>query len=123
VLSRQRRTPDSAGTVPASSNAPPAVDRKVQKRAEAKARQESYAQRKPLAEKLAQLEVEINALTAQKQALEATLASPDAYADANRAALRETLARQGDVTWRLARLEAEWLQTSEALDELTADAP
>ena len=122
VLSRQRRPPDAAGAGALSNNAPLAVDRKAQKRAEAKARQESYAQRKPLAEKLAKLEVEIDALAAQKQALEAALASPDAYADANRDALRETLARQGDVTWRLARLEAEWLQTSEALEGLAADA-
>ena len=122
VLSRQRRAPDAAGAGAVSNNVPLAIDRKAQKRAEAKARQESYAQRKPLAEKLAKLEVEIDALAAQKQALEAALASPDAYADANRDALRETLTRQGDVTWRLARLEAEWLQTSEALEGLAADA-
>jgi hypothetical protein len=32
--------------------------------------------------------------------------------------LKEKVARQGDLTWQLARLEAEWLELSEALEGL-----
>ncbi|HYR01072.1 MAG TPA: ATP-binding cassette domain-containing protein [Casimicrobiaceae bacterium] len=114
VLSRGRPLPD------AGREGVPALDRKAQRRAEAEARQESYARRKPLADRLARLEEEMAGLDAERRALEAWLASPEAYADAQRDELRERLARQGDVTWRLARLEAEWLEVSEALEKIGA---
>jgi len=101
-------------------DAPLAGDRKAQRRAEAEARQESYARRKPLADRLARLEEEMSALDAERRAIEDWLASAAAYADDRRDALRERLARQGDVTWRLARLEAEWLEVSETLERLDA---
>ncbi len=123
VLSRQRRSADTAGAGSTGASAPSAADRKAQKRAEAKARQEHYAQRKPFADRLAKIEREIDTLTAEKQALETSLASPDLYVDANRDTLNQVLGRQGDVTWRLARLEAEWLEVSEALERVAADAP
>ncbi len=40
----------------------------------------------------------------------------------NRATLSERIARQGEVTWQLARLETEWLEIAEALDRLDSDA-
>ena len=36
----------------------------------------------------------------------------------NRDALKEKLARQGELTWQLARLETEWLDVSDALEKL-----
>ena len=47
---------------------------------------------------------------------------PDAYADDAREALKATLARQGELTWQLARLEAEWLEQDEASRGRTATA-
>ena len=41
-----------------------------------------------------------------------------AYTDDERDALKEKLARQGELTWQLARLEAEWLDVSDALEKL-----
>ena len=38
--------------------------------------------------------------------------------DANRDQLKATVAQQGDVAWKLARLEAEWLDVAEALQAL-----
>jgi len=114
VLSRGRALPDA----PRDAAAGP--DRKAQRRAEALARQESYARRKPLADRLARLEEEMAALDAERRALEDWLASSAAYADDQRDLLREKLARQGDVTWRLARLETEWLEVSETLEKLGA---
>jgi ATP-binding cassette subfamily F protein 3 len=113
VLSRGRGGAESVAEPAATT-----VDRKAQKRAEAQARQESYARRKPLSDRLARLEQEIAPLDAERRELEGWLASSEAYADDQREALRERLARQGDVTWRLARLEAEWLEVSEALEKL-----
>ena len=54
----------------------------------------------------------------ERQALEAWLTKPDAYGEEGKHALRDTIARQGDLTWQLARLEAEWLEVSEALQNI-----
>jgi len=114
VLARKRR--DSGE--PDESAAGSATDRKAIKRAEAQARQRSYAQRKPLADRLLDIEREIETLSREKTALETWLASPDAYGAGAKDTLIERIARQGDVTWRLARLEVEWLDVSEALEKL-----
>ena len=115
VLARGRSVSDAAAAA-----ASEAGDRRAQKRAEALARQESYARRKPLADRLARLDREIEALDAERKSLESWLASPEAYAGDQRDVLRERLARQGDLTWQLARLEAEWLEVSEALEKMGA---
>jgi len=112
VLSRGRGNAESA------AESAPTLDRKAQKRAEAQARQESYARRKPLSDRLARIEQEIAPLDAERKELEGWLASPDAYTDDQRELLRERLSRQSDVTWQLARLETEWLEVSEALEKL-----
>ena len=115
VLSRGRageETAEAGGAAPANA------DRKTQKRAEAEARQESYARRKPLIDRRATLEREIEALDGERKALDAWLAAPAAYTDENRDALKEKLARQGELTWHLARRETEWLDVSDALEKL-----
>ena len=113
VLARSRR-PADPGDAGATSN------RKAQKRAEAEARQREYAQKKPLADKRTKLEREMDALNAERKILEDWLASPDAYTDAGKEALKERIARQGDLAWQLARLETEWLEVSEALEKMGA---
>ena len=94
--------------------------RKASKRAEAAARQRDYARKKPLVERRSKLEAEMAALTSEKKSLEAWLASPAAYADTDKALLKEQIARQGDLAWRLARIEAEWLDVAEALEKMEA---
>jgi len=86
-LRRRAAAGDAAAEAPEPDGAP---DRKAQKRAEAESRQRTYAQRKPLATRLAKLEREMEALAAEKTALEAWLASADAYTDANRDDLRRS---------------------------------
>jgi ATP-binding cassette, subfamily F, member 3 len=113
VLARARRTSASGGDPPS--------DRRVQKRSEAEARQRRYAQRQPLIEKLAKLEREMEALSERKRVADEWLASESAYEAENRDQLKATVAQQGDVTWQLARLEAEWLEVAEALQALAAD--
>ena len=94
------------------------TDRRAQKRAEAEARQRLYAQRKPLADKLAGVEASIEGLGREKREVEDWLQLPEAYAPEARNTLKEKLARQGDLGWQLARLEAEWLALSEAIEQL-----
>jgi ATP-binding cassette subfamily F protein 3 len=112
VLTRARRVSVSTSDVQ--------TDRRSQKRTEAEARQKRYAQRQPLIERLALLEREMASLNEQRRAAEAWLASEAAYVDANRDQLKATVAQQGDTAWKLARLEAEWLDVAEALQALDA---
>ena len=125
VLARARRgdaTPggDAPGGVGATTATADGTsgDRRAKKREEAAARQQLYAKKKPLTERLAKVEREMAAVTAERQALDDWLATPEAYADDQRDVLKERVAAQGDATWRLARLEAEWLEVSEAIDRL-----
>ena len=97
----------------------PAPDRRQQKRDEAAARQRLADARKPLAAKQAAIEREMAALAAEKDALDAWLASPDAYTSEAKDALKDKVARQGELTWQLARLETEWLEIAEAIERLT----
>jgi len=110
VLARGRRAAEAGE--PTSS-----ASRKAQRRAEALERQRDYAKRKPYADRLAGLEREIAALDAERKGVEDWLASPAAYADERKDELKARLARQGDLRWQLARLEAEWLEVAEILEK------
>ena len=111
VLGRQRRTqPDSR------AESRPTDDRRAQKRAEADARARRSSARKPLLTRQRALEREMDTLNAEKKTIDTWLASSDAYAGNARETLKTTLARQGELTWQLARLEAEWLELAEALE-------
>ncbi len=109
VLARGRRAEE-----PAESGI--GVSRKAQKRAEAQDRQRDYAKRKPFADRLAKLERDIGALGEERKAIADWLAAPEAYADERKVELKERLAREADLRWQLARLEAEWLEISEILE-------
>jgi len=111
VLARSRRA-----TEPGDAAA--SINRKAQKRAEAELRQREYAKRKPLIDRLSKLEREMAALGMEKKGIEDWLASPAAYNETGREKLQVNLARQGDLTWQLARLETAWLEVSETLDKL-----
>jgi ATP-binding cassette, subfamily F, member 3 len=111
------RAQESARDVPTDALAP-SVDRRAQKRAEATARQESYAKRKPLTDKLLEIERAMETIAAERSSIESWLTMPEAYVEEGRDALRDTIARQGDLTWQLARLEAEWIEVSEALEKI-----
>jgi ATP-binding cassette subfamily F protein 3 len=111
VLGRQRRTQADSRT-----DTRPTEDRRAQKRAEADARARRSSARKPLMTRQTALEREMETLNAEKKTLDAWLASSDAYTDDARETLKKTLARQGELTWQLARLEAEWLDVAEALE-------
>jgi ATP-binding cassette, subfamily F, member 3 len=117
VLGLRRRGPPPNATA-GTDETPSPPDRKAQKRAEAQSRQRAFAQRKPFASRLAKVERELEALAAEKTALEAWLASADAYTDTNKDELKTRLARRGDLAWQQARLEADWLELTDAMEKL-----
>jgi ATP-binding cassette subfamily F protein 3 len=110
---RSRRSNDEPG-----AGLPTAVDRKARRRAEATERQRLSELRKPLRQKLAVLEAEMQALEGEKQEVEAWLATEDAYAETSKENLIAALERQGDLTWRLARAESSWLELQSQLEEI-----
>ncbi|HEX5865830.1 MAG TPA: ATP-binding cassette domain-containing protein [Casimicrobiaceae bacterium] len=95
-----------------------APNRRAQKRSEAAERQRLAELRKPLQNKLADVEAELQALEAEKRELETWLASADAYAESNKERLIALIEREGDLTWQLARAEAEWLELQGKLEQL-----
>jgi ATP-binding cassette, subfamily F, member 3 len=113
-LRRRERTEPEAGVAAAP------VDRKAQKREEAAARQRLADARRPLASRQAAIEREMSGYNREREQLDAWLAAPDVYSEAMKDELRAKLARQGEVTWQLARLETEWLELAEALERIVA---
>ena len=125
VLSRARReaaasdrergdsAADARRAVPTSP-----VDRRAQKREQAEARQRLADRRKPLLARQRTLDSDLERLGAEKAELEAWLATSDAYTAETKERLTEALARQGELTWTLARIETEWLEIAEALERL-----
>jgi ATP-binding cassette subfamily F protein 3 len=114
VLERSRR--GARGTDASADAARPSTDRRIQKREEARVRQKRADARKPLVARQASVEKDLERLGAEKQALDEWLATPEAYADDAKQRLLASIERQGELTWTLARLEAEWLEIAHALD-------
>ncbi|MBX9346355.1 ATP-binding cassette domain-containing protein [Chromobacterium vaccinii] len=94
------------------------VNRKEQKRQEAEARQQLAKQRKPLQSRLSKLEQEMDKLSQEKSQLETFLSSSDAYDDANKQKLADSVRRQGEVAGRLEVVEEEWMEVQEQLETL-----
>jgi ATP-binding cassette subfamily F protein 3 len=93
-------------------------DRRVQKRDQAQARQKRTEARRPLVARQSAVEQDLARLNAERTTVNAWLASSEAYADDAKAELVAALARAGEVTWTLARLESEWLEIAEDLEKL-----
>ncbi len=115
VLSRDRR---AAALDEEGADAKPSVDRRAQKREEAQMRQRRAVERKPLVNRQTALEQDLARLTAEKAGLDDWLATSEAYAEDAKERLVTAIARQGELTWTLARLESEWLEVAEELQRL-----
>ncbi|HJU22932.1 MAG TPA: ATP-binding cassette domain-containing protein, partial [Casimicrobiaceae bacterium] len=113
VLDRLRRGARSAAVDDSKERQ---RDRRGRKRQEAEARQQRADVRKPLLARKAAVEEDLARLGAEKQSLDEWLASETAYAEEAKERLVASIERQGELTWTLARLEAEWLEIAEALD-------
>ncbi|MBL8521106.1 MAG: ATP-binding cassette domain-containing protein [Betaproteobacteria bacterium] len=94
------------------------VDRKAQKRAEAAARQKSFAARKPLEDQLAKLEADMKALSSELRDIESWLSMEAAYAEENKALLQDRLKRQGEINAAMSDAEWKWFEVQQKLDAL-----
>ncbi len=95
-----------------------AGNRKDQRRQEAEARQKLSHLKKPLQSRIAKLEKEMDALNAEKAALDAFTADAASYESAMKTKLTDALRRQAEVQARLETLEAQWLEAQEELEQI-----
>ncbi len=99
-----------------------APSRREERRAQAAVRQREAAARKPHERRLEAIERELEALGAESAAAEAWLASQEAYGEASRERLQETLRRRGELAERIARLEDDWLWAQAQMEQDLARA-
>ena len=113
---RYRLAQENAAATPAASSQ--SQNRKDVKRVEAQIRQEKARLGKPLQQKISQAEKEIAALSEIQTACETFLAQEDAYSDANKAKLQQTLAQLAETKVKLEKQEENWLAWQEELEQI-----
>lgn len=106
---RQREAGAAAAELPGAS-------RKQQKRDEADARNRRYAQKRPLAQRLAKLERRMAELEQERKPLGLWLADPASYLDKEQ--LQTALLREAALRQELERAETEWLALQAELEQL-----
>lgn len=95
------------------------ADRKT-RRAQADLRQQSIHLKKPIQQRITQLEKVLQRLGAEKNVIDAQLANSASYESANKALLSDTLKRQAEVAAQLAETESAWLNEQASLEQLEA---
>ena len=113
---RYRLAQENAAAAPAASAQ--SRNRRDAKRVEAQIRQEKARLGKPLQQKINQAEKEMAALGEIQTACEAFLAQEDAYSDANKAKLQQTLAQLAETKVKLEKQEENWLAWQEELEQI-----
>ena len=113
---RYRLAQENAAAAPAASSQ--SQNRKDAKRVEAQIRQKKARLGKPLQQKISQAEKEIAALSEIQTACEAFLAQEDAYSDANKTKLQQTLAQLAETKVKLEKQEENWLAWQEELEQI-----
>jgi ATP-binding cassette subfamily F protein 3 len=108
--------------VTGSVDASPGADRKAEKRAQAEARQRLADARKPLQRRVEKIEGALMPLQQEKDALDHWLASEAAYQEGGREDLPAKIARQGQLSAEIARLEEDWLWAQAELEALVRSA-
>ena len=83
-------------------------------------RQRLSAARKPIESRIKRLEEQMAKASTRKNTIEARLAEPGIYDEANKAALKELLTDQAFVARELALLEEQWLEQQQQLEALAA---
>ncbi|RJF95379.1 ATP-binding cassette domain-containing protein [Noviherbaspirillum saxi] len=95
-------------------------DRQERRRLEAEERQRLSALKKPLESRIKRLDEQMAKLNARKTDVDARLADPAIYDDANREALKALILDQAYIGKELEQLETEWLEQQDALEQLSA---
>ncbi len=101
----------------ATTTAHSAAGRKDQRRESAERRK----QLQPLKRKVDQLEQEMTKLNQQKTKLEAVLADPESYSEANKTKLKQWLLDKTALEAKLATVELEWMTLSEEYETALTD--
>lgn len=117
------RTDEARAPAPGPASAAPTprdLDR-ARKREEAERRNRLYRVLKPLRDRVARYESEIESLEAELRALDDELVRPDLYQDFDRA--RDLGARARDLRSRLDALYDEWTRAAEELQEAETSEP
>ncbi|OSM04411.1 ABC-F family ATP-binding cassette domain-containing protein [Magnetofaba australis] len=125
-LEQLSQTPDalsnsSRGAADAS-NPSTAPDAKTLKRLEAEIRNRLHQQTKPLKQRLARHERDIEALENEKGELDAALADTALYEEQNKQRLQPMVERHGRLNVELSEKMSAWEQDSERIEELEQDA-
>ena len=113
---RYRLAQENAAAAPAAIAQ--SQNSKDTKRVEAQIRQEKARLGKPLQQKISQAEKEIAALSEIQTACEAFLAQEDAYSDANKTKLQQTLSQLAETKVKLEKQEENWLAWQEELEQI-----
>ncbi len=100
-----------------AATAKPMVNRKAERQASAEARKVASQAKKPLQNKLAAIERELEPLARESRDAEAWLASTEAYEEANLERMQTALRRRGELTARIAALEEDWLRVQADLEK------
>ncbi len=111
-LTEQQRSQD----VPVRSNGGQgaAVVRKQQKRDQAELRKRLQ----PLRQQVSKAETALDKAHAEQAALQERLADNDIYAEHNKAVLKDLLIEKAELDARCDRLEQDWMEASEALEQM-----
>ena len=99
-----------------AADEPAGATRKQKKRDEALARNQRYAQKRPLAQRLAKLEQRMAELERERRPLGLWLAEPQSYADKDK--LQPALLREAALRIEIERAEEEWLALQAELEML-----
>jgi len=102
-------------------NAELSVDRKEQKKIEAQERQRLTILRKPLEKRLQKIEVEMSDLQKEKLLIETMMADGALYEPSRKEALQQLLEKQLRCKLSLEKIESEWLQIQEQLEEIQSE--
>ncbi|HVK94415.1 MAG TPA: ATP-binding cassette domain-containing protein [Noviherbaspirillum sp.] len=114
-------TSQSATSAPASASASESrEDRQERRRLEAEERQRVSALRKPIESRIKRLDEQMAKHNLRKAEVDARLADPAIYNDANKEELKALILDQAYLGKELEQLETEWLEQQEALEKLTA---
>ncbi|HGO8347927.1 TPA: ATP-binding cassette domain-containing protein [Neisseria meningitidis] len=114
-----RLAQENAAAAPAASAQ--SQSRKDTKRIEAQIRQEKARRGKPIQQKIDRAEKEMAQLSEIQTACEAFLAQEDAYLEANKEKLQNTLSLLAKVKTQLAQIEEVWLACQEELERIETE--
>ncbi|KIF82601.1 ATP-binding cassette domain-containing protein [Noviherbaspirillum autotrophicum] len=94
-------------------------DRQERRRQEAEERQRLSALKKPIEARIKRLDEQMAKLNTRKAEVDARLADPAIYDDANKDELKALILDQAYLAKELEQLETEWLEQQDALEQLT----